>query len=275
MRTTLFATVLAGALNALGAPGARGVLGALGAMGALGALGALGSGCVLELEATTAPSNDNDNEPDADNTPPPPLLEAKRLFDEDVYPIVAAKCADAACHGEDSIGATTARFVAVDPANGWALATSYASIVGNFDPADAPILGKMDTAHNGISYTEAERALIVAWLVKELELRGAQLAARRLFDQNVYPILAGKCAGSACHAQSASGATLSRFVADDPTDGWYRAATSGALVGTFVASTAPILRRLETEHYTASYGDQERAMIIDWLASELSLRGGP
>ena len=73
---------------------------------------------------------------------------------------------------------------------------------------------------------------------------GDLTAAKQLFDTNVYGILSAKCTGSACHAETSQGATLTRFVSTDPTKGWQTATNYQALVGNFTATAAPIANRI-------------------------------
>ncbi|MGE0872324.1 MAG: hypothetical protein AB7P03_27445 [Kofleriaceae bacterium] len=99
------------------------------------------------------------------------LAEARKLFDDNVYSILNAKCTTAACHAENSVGATITRFVALEASRGWEVATNYQALVGNFSYTAAPILTKMAPGHQGKTYTEDEVAKIKTWLDKELELR--------------------------------------------------------------------------------------------------------
>ncbi|MGE3547267.1 MAG: hypothetical protein AB7L28_25295, partial [Kofleriaceae bacterium] len=98
-------------------------------------------------------------------------------------------------------------------------------------------------------------------------------AAKKLFDDNVYPIIKVKCS-EGCHAEHATSATITRFVATDPANGWQVATSYTALIGTFAPSTAPILGKLETGHYALTYTPDEQTKITEWLNKELDLRDG-
>ncbi|MGE0550981.1 MAG: hypothetical protein AB7O24_00435 [Kofleriaceae bacterium] len=112
-----------------------------------------------------------DTGPDSQNPSGSDLTAARKLFDDNVYGILNAKCTGAACHAETSQGATITRFVAIDATKGWEVATGYQALVGNFSYTAAPILTKMAPGHQGMTYTQGEVDKITEWLNKELELR--------------------------------------------------------------------------------------------------------
>jgi len=104
---------------------------------------------------------------------------------------------------------------------------------------------------------------------------GADLtAAKTLFDTNVYPVINAKCTGGACHSETASGATLTRFVATDAAKGWQTATNYTAVVGTYSPTTAPILSKIGNGgiHNNVSYSATEISNITGWLNKELELR---
>ncbi|MGE0549272.1 MAG: hypothetical protein AB7O24_20300 [Kofleriaceae bacterium] len=142
-------------------------------------------GCVLELEPTTSQGNGDPPDPvviDAGSVDPPDiaLIRAKQAFDANVYPILAAKCSGSACHAENGWGATIVRFVATDPAEGWALARSTRPLVPSFLVSNA-----INTVHNGVSYTASEIAKIAEWLDLELTILGAE-PVRAGYDASVF-----------------------------------------------------------------------------------------
>lgn len=103
---------------------------------------------------------------------------------------------------------------------------------------------------------------------------GADLkAAQALFDANVYPIINAKCSGNACHAETAAGSTLTRFVATSAGNGWQVATNYVGLVGNFTTS-APILTKIANGHQGTSYTTDEKDKITAWLAKEVELRNG-
>lgn len=104
---------------------------------------------------------------------------------------------------------------------------------------------------------------------------GDLTAAKQLFDQNVYGILNAKCTGSACHAETSTGATLTRFVATDAARGWQTATNYQALVGNYTATAAPILTKVKPgNHQGVVYTADEETKITAWLTKELELRNG-
>jgi hypothetical protein len=100
-------------------------------------------------------------------------------------------------------------------------------------------------------------------------------AAKMLYDTTVYSIVNAKCSGAACHSETASGSTLTRFVATDASKGWQLATNYAALVGNYAASAAPILTKIKAGHQTAGqYTPTEEANITAWLNKEVELRNG-
>jgi len=104
---------------------------------------------------------------------------------------------------------------------------------------------------------------------------GDLTAAKQLFDQNVYGIISAKCTGAACHSETAQGATLTRFVATDPAQGWQTATNYQALVGNFTATAAPIITKIKPgTHQGLVFTTDEETKITAWLSKELELRNG-
>ncbi|MDQ3365914.1 MAG: hypothetical protein M3680_10855 [Myxococcota bacterium] len=103
---------------------------------------------------------------------------------------------------------------------------------------------------------------------------GNLTAARQLFDTTVYTVIAQKCTGGACHSESATGTTLTRFVATDATKGWEMAVGYQALVGNFAASAAPILTMIKPGHKGVVYAAEEEQKIVAWLDAEVAARNG-
>lgn len=104
---------------------------------------------------------------------------------------------------------------------------------------------------------------------------GDLTAARALFDSNVFGILTAKCSGGACHAETATGATLTRFVATDAVRGWEVAVGYAALVGNFTPALAPVITHIKPgTHKNMTYTPDEEAKITEWLTKEVELRNG-
>jgi hypothetical protein len=104
---------------------------------------------------------------------------------------------------------------------------------------------------------------------------GADLsAAKTLFDSTIYPIVNAKCSGAACHSETATGSTLTRFVATDASNGWSVAVGYQALVGNFTATAAPVLTHIAAGHQGKTYTTDEVSKITAWLDKEVELRNG-
>lgn len=100
-------------------------------------------------------------------------------------------------------------------------------------------------------------------------------AAKQLFDTNVYSIIAAKCTGGACHSETATGTTLTRFVATDPAKGWQTATNYTALIGNYTTTSAPILTLIMPgTHQGVTYNADNEAKITAWLNKEVEVRNG-
>jgi hypothetical protein len=130
--------------------------------------------CVGDISSNADPVNGNDGNDNGDNPTGADLTAAKKLFDDNIYSIVNAKCSGGGCHSENAQSATLTRFVATDAARGWEVAVNYTALVSNFTPTTAPILTMIKSGHKGMSYTADESTKITEWLTKELELRNGQ-----------------------------------------------------------------------------------------------------
>jgi hypothetical protein len=125
---------------------------------------------------------DMPNTPPAGNTPPPgsvgdggtgPAAQAARkAFDDNVYPIINAKCIG--CHSSAGPSGNLTGFVAPTAADGYVTAVGYQALIGDWTPAGAPILLKIAATggHHGVSvYTADENSKITTWLNDELQAR--------------------------------------------------------------------------------------------------------
>ncbi|RMH40872.1 MAG: hypothetical protein D6689_12505 [Deltaproteobacteria bacterium] len=133
----------------------------------------LATACAGELE----PLNPSDPEPP---TPPPSGSpdagvpeptgdDPSVLFSTNVQPIVA-RCAGEACH--TGVGTPLKFLGSPSPDDDYESITAFPSVTGNFQPALANMLLKIDAGgHYGQSYTQAERDAIVAWLQAESRVR--------------------------------------------------------------------------------------------------------
>jgi hypothetical protein len=128
--------------------------------------------------------------------------------------------------------------------------------VGSIDPPDGPVVIDPDTTTTTNNPSNADLS-----------------AAKALYDTTVHSILVAKCSGAACHSDTASGATLTRFVASDASKGWDVATGYVGLVGNFTTS-APILTKLSSQHQGKTYEATEKDAITKWLAKEVELRNG-
>lgn len=130
-------------------------------------------GCVGQLDQMSAPPPGSVGT--GTNPNPTPNSMAKQMFEQNVYPIIssttaASGCAMAGCHQVGNNPGST-QFVAADATDGYATATSYQALVGNFAPSSAGILTQIAAGHNGRTYTAAEQQAITDWLNQEVTER--------------------------------------------------------------------------------------------------------
>lgn len=129
-------------------------------------------GCVGDVDSMDP--GDPVNDPQTSNNPAGgDLAAAKKKFDDNVYPLLNAKCSGGACHSQTAAGATLTRFVATNAADGHKVATEYTALVGNFTSTAAPILTKIKPGnHQGVlAWPTAEETKIVEWLDAEVTAR--------------------------------------------------------------------------------------------------------
>jgi hypothetical protein len=102
---------------------------------------------------------------------------------------------------------------------------------------------------------------------------GDLAAAKKKFDDNVYPLINMKCSGNACHSQAGTGGSVTKFVATNAADGHKIATEFTALVGNFTSSAAPILTMIKTgNHKGVTYQTAEEAKVVEWLDAEVTAR---
>lgn len=102
---------------------------------------------------------------------------------------------------------------------------------------------------------------------------GDLAAAKKKFDDNVYPLINMKCSGGACHSQVGTGGSVTKFVATNAVDGHKTATEFTALVGNFTSTAAPILTMIKGgNHKGATYATAEEAKIVEWLDAEVLAR---
>jgi hypothetical protein len=99
----------------------------------------------------------------------PAATEARKLFEDNVYPIIDGKCIG--CHSSAGPVGNITGFVAPSKTDGYVTAVGYQALIGDWTPTGAPILLKVAAGHNGTSYTDDEKSKISAWLTKELDAR--------------------------------------------------------------------------------------------------------
>lgn len=92
--------------------------------------------------------------------------EAKRMYDEDVFPIMTAKCV--ACHAAAGPVGNLSGFVAPSVSTAHATIIGFTSVVGSYAPTAAPVLLKVEPGHQGVTYTQTETDLITGWLNQEV-----------------------------------------------------------------------------------------------------------
>ncbi|MBA3393245.1 MAG: hypothetical protein H0T89_11395 [Deltaproteobacteria bacterium] len=134
-------------------------------------------GCVGDVTDMPTPEPEQEEPPSQDTTNPAggDLTAAKKLFNDNVFAILTAKCTGGACHSETATGSTLTRFVATDAVRGWEVATGYQALVGTFTSGAAPVLTIIKPGnHKGVTYAPADEQKIVAWLDAEVAARNGQ-----------------------------------------------------------------------------------------------------
>jgi len=128
-------------------------------------------GCVGDVDSMDP--GDPVNDPQTSNNPAGgDLAAAKKKFDDNVFPLLNAKCSGGACHSQTATGSTLTRFVATNAADGHKVATEYTALVGNFTSSAAPVLTMIKGGtHKGVTYVTADEAKIVEWLDAEVTAR--------------------------------------------------------------------------------------------------------
>jgi mono/diheme cytochrome c family protein len=108
------------------------------------------------------------------NPNPNPDSQARKKFEQNVYPIIKAsgQASDCfSCHSAAGPSGNVTGFVAPDLADAYATATSYQIVVGNFAPSAAGILTKIAAGHQGRTYSQAQIDTIKDWLNTEVTER--------------------------------------------------------------------------------------------------------
>jgi hypothetical protein len=130
-------------------------------------------GCVGELDSM--PNNTDPGQVGPGTNPNPnPDSQARKKFEENVYPIIKSSGASSDCFGCHSAAGPSGNvtgFVAPDLADAYATVTSYQIVVGNFAPSAAGILTKIAGGHQNRSYTPDQIAKITDWLNTEVSER--------------------------------------------------------------------------------------------------------
>ena len=126
-------------------------------------------GCVGGIETPTQPSTPPPDGVGGGTTNGAAAAEARKSFDDNVYPVISAKCA--ACHSSSGPLGNITGFVATNAADGYTTAAGYQALVGDRTPTGAPILTKISAGHNNLTYTDPEKSKITDWLAKELAAR--------------------------------------------------------------------------------------------------------
>jgi len=109
---------------------------------------------------------DDDVGDDGDDNPPPVSILGKQMYEDNVYPIMTAKCSTGACHMVGTAGSTA--FVTPTVADAHFTVTSYNSVVGNYTETGAPILTKITQTVHYATYTPAEETSVRGWLAQEV-----------------------------------------------------------------------------------------------------------
>lgn len=129
-------------------------------------------GCVGGLEAPSP--NPGDDEPTNPNpNPPPPAGSARLAYEQDVLPVLDAKCKSCHTDGATAGGApATSGFVGKTVATAYDVMIDHPGVHGNF-AATAKVLTYVTLqGHQGLAYETTEIASIENWLATELAERG-------------------------------------------------------------------------------------------------------
>jgi hypothetical protein len=132
-------------------------------------------GCVGSLDGGMNGGDDSTDPVGPGTNPNPnPDSQARKKFEQNVYPIIknpgqASDCIS--CHSAAGPSGNVTGFVAPDLADAYATATSYQIVVGNFAPSAAGILTKIAAGHQGRTYTTAQIDAITDWLNTEVTER--------------------------------------------------------------------------------------------------------
>lgn len=126
-------------------------------------------GCVGGIDTPAGPSTPPPDGVGGGTTNGTAAADARKAFDDNVYPIIAGKCT--ACHSSSGPVGNITGFVAPTPADGYVTAAGYQAVVGDRTPTGAPILTKIALGHNAQTYTDTEKSKITDWLNKELAAR--------------------------------------------------------------------------------------------------------
>jgi hypothetical protein len=122
-------------------------------------------GCVGGI--TDGGGDDSTTDDGINPPPPPPGSNARTLFEQNVFPVITAKCK--ACHGQ--VGFLSTPFVADSVATAYDTIIGYDSVVGSTITENAPVLTKVTVGPHqggGVAYTGGEESAIVAWLAAEV-----------------------------------------------------------------------------------------------------------
>lgn len=111
--------------------------------------------------------------PDPQDPNPSAAAEAKRLYENNVYSIVAAKCIG--CHNAAGPVGNATGFVAAQKAGSHDVVKGYTAAMGDLTVTGAPIVTKVTVSptpsHAALSYSAEEMDKFTAWLAKELEAK--------------------------------------------------------------------------------------------------------
>ena len=103
-----------------------------------------------------------------DPTPAPVTgATARALFDGNVYAILDSKCAG--CHATRT---DIVQFVDLDPAGAYDKIVGIPAAIGDFAPAETPLLTKIAGGHESLTYSTDQLGKITSWLEQEVSERG-------------------------------------------------------------------------------------------------------
>ena len=192
--------------------------------------------------------------------------EAKRMYEQDVYPVVQLKCAG--CHTDGQPQGNITGFVGTSIQTAYATAVGYQALVGDFT-TNAPLLTKIEgdnktTAHQSIDYSIEEVNKISTWLAQELDARGANTGGGQGGAENAAQVSARLLAEwSGCM-------DLARFEAADMREVGNTGSGDGNCEQCHVVGEQGFVASDQTNPYFFPYITEDKYYLLQYFAVDFS-----